>query len=314
MKFRPFFPHRPQPFRPAVRIENRDGRTEVVGLDVWHSFWRDPYHLFLTVPWSFFAGIVATLYFAINAGFAFLYLLDPVAIAGVKTPTFFDAFFFSVQTFASIGYGVLNPQSFYANVVVTIEALSSLFGIALVTGLIFARFTKSSAKILFSKVAVVHTHNGIPTLSFRAANERRNNILSAQLRVFLMRDEISLEGEFMRRFYELKLERNYSPSFTIGWTVMHQIDPESPLFGCTQESLMQVHAQIVVSLSGIDETIANAIHARYTYSAQSILFNHRLVDTLRTTVDGHGYIDYARFHDAEPIESIQGYTTRKSMP
>lgn len=300
MKIRPFVQLNPKPFRPAVRIENKDGRTEVVGLGVWHAFWRDPYHLFLTVPWSFFAGIVAALYFAINAGFACLYLLDPGAIAGVKTPNFFDAFFFSVQTFASIGYGVLNPQSLYANVVVAIEALSSLFGIALVTGLIFARFTKSSAKVLFSKFAVINSHNGTPTLIFRAANERRNNILSAKLRVFLMRDEVSLEGEFMRRFYELKLERNYSPSFTIGWTAMHKIDQDSPLFGCTQESLLQVHAQLVVSLSGIDETIANTIHARHTYSTQSILFNHRLVDILSTTAEGHGYIDYTRFHDTEP--------------
>jgi inward rectifier potassium channel len=284
---------------PPVRIERKDGRTQVVGLDVWYSFWRDPYHLFLTAPWLFLLGIVSTLYIFVNSGFAILYLLVPSSIGGVDSPSFFDAFFFSVQTFASIGYGVINPQTFYANIIVTLEAITSLFAIALVTGLVFARFTKSTARVLFSKVAVINMHNGVPTLMFRAANERRNQILEANLHVFLMRDEISTEGEYMRRLYELKLERNYSPSFTLGWTVMHKIDQDSPLYGCKAESLIQLEVQLLASLSGIDETIANAIHARHTYSAKEILFNSRFVDILSKTTEGHGYIDYARFHDTE---------------
>jgi inward rectifier potassium channel len=294
-------PVKNKPYRPPVRIEQKDGRTQVVGLDVWHSFWRDPYHLFLTIPWLYLFCIVAALYIVINSCFAILYLLVPASIGGIDSPSFFDAFFFSVQTFASIGYGVMNPQTFYANIIVTFEALVSLFTIALVTGLVFTRFTKSTARVLFSKLAVINIHNGVPTLMFRTANERRNQILEANLRVFLLRDEVSTEGEFMRRLYELKLERNYSPSFTLSWTVMHKIDRDSPLYGCTAESLVQVEAQILASLNGIDETIANAIHARHIYTAREILFNSRLVDILNRTIEGHGYIDYKRFHDTELI-------------
>jgi inward rectifier potassium channel len=290
--------------RSIWRIEHKDGRNQIVGLNVWYSFWGDPYHLLLTVPWSLLVGILAVLYIAINSGFAGLYLLVPNSIGGIDSPSFADAFFFSVQTFASIGYGVMHPQNLYTNIITTIEAFASLFAIALVTGLIFARFTKSTARVLFSKVAIVKIHNGIQTLMFRAANERRNQILEANLRVVLMRDEISEEGEFMRRFHELKLERNYSPSFTLSWTAIHNIDRDSPLYGCTAESLAQVNAQIIVSLSGIDETIANAIHSRHTYTAADILFDRRFVDILSRTTEGHSYIDYTRFHDTELISLV----------
>jgi inward rectifier potassium channel len=287
--------------RAIWKIEQKDGRNQIVGLNVWHSFWRDPYHLLLTVPWLLLVGILAILYIGINAGFAALYLLVPNSIGGIDSPSFTDAFFFSVQTFAAIGYGVMHPQNLYANIVTTIEAFISLFAIALVTGLIFARFTKSTARILFSKVAIINMHNGVETLMFRAANERRNQILEANLRVVLMRDEISTEGEFMRRFYELKLERNYSPSFTLSWTAIHKIDRDSPLYGCTAESLIQVNAMLIASLSGIDETIANAVHSRHNYTATEILFNSRFVDILSKTTEGISYIDYTRFHDTELI-------------
>ena len=290
--------------RSIWKVENKDGRNQIVGLNVWHSFWRDPYHLLLTVPWLLLIGILAILYIAINSFFAVLYLLVPNSIGGIDSPSFFDAFFFSVQTYASIGYGVLHPQTFYANIITTVEAFVSLFAIALVTGLIFARFTKSTARVLFSKVATVNKHNGVQTLMFRTANERRNQILEANLRVVLMRDEISEEGEFMRRFHELKLERNYSPSFTLSWTAIHKIDPDSPLYGCTAESLPQVNAQLIVSLSGIDETIANAIHSRHTYAATDILFDRRFVDILSRTTEGHSYIDYTKFHDTKPISEL----------
>jgi inward rectifier potassium channel len=194
------------------------------------------------------------------------------------------------------------PKTTYANAVVTVEAMVSLVGIALLTGLAFARFSRPTARVLFSRVAVITPYEGVPTLMFRAANQRRNQILEAQLRVYLMRDEISAEGQFMRRFYDLNLLRNQTPSFTLSWTAMHPIDEYSPLYGATAESLIQTKTLIVVSLNGLDETVTQVIHSRHTYSAQEILWNNRFVDIFYDTSDGHRYIDYNHFHKVLPLE------------
>lgn len=217
--------------------------------------------------------------------------------------SFLDAFFFSVQTMASIGYGVMHPRTTYAHTVVTIESFIGLLGLAITTGLVFARFSRPTARVLFSQVAVIIPHNGVPTLMFRAANKRGNQILEAQLQVSLLRDEISLEGEFMRRFYDLKLLRSRTSAFALSWTVMHPIDETSPLLGATTESLVEEETTITVSLTGLDETVSQTIHARHTYTAQDILWNMRFVDIVSWTPDGERYIDYTHFHDVEPCNS-----------
>lgn len=284
-----------------VHIKIRDGRFHILGSGVWYSYWREPYHLLLTIPWTGFLALTVLSYVVTNAIFALLYLAQPDSIANAKPGSFLDAFFFSVQTLASIGYGAMYPQTVYANTIVTIEAMVSLVGIALLTGLAFARFSRPSARVAFSRAAVIAPHEGAPTLMFRAANQRRNQVLEAQVRLYLMRDEVSAEGQFMRRFHELKLLRNRTPSFTLTWTVLHTIDEYSPLYGATAESLSQMRASLVISLTGIDETVSQAIHARHTYSAQDILWNYRLVDIFHETADGHHYIDYNHFHDVVPL-------------
>jgi inward rectifier potassium channel len=237
------------------------------------------------------------MYGMLNALFALACLAVGDGIANAQPGSFWDAFFFSVQTLASIGYGALYPQTFLANIIVTIEALVGLLGFAVVTGLAFARFSQSTARVLFSRFAVVTPYNGIPSLMFRTANQRGNQIVEAQMRVYLLRDEISLEGHFMRRLYPLRLLRSQSPGFSLTWTAIHPIDAESPLQGQTVESLMQLKAQIVVSLSGIDETVIQAVHARHLYPAQDILWNHQLVDIIHATKCGEHYIDFTHFHD-----------------
>nr|WP_290226685.1 ion channel [Trichocoleus desertorum] len=289
---------RPQP---VVQIKIRDGQFHILGNGVWHSYWREPYHLLLTIPWTGFLALTVLCYGVTNAVFALLYLAQPASIANAKPGSFLDAFFFSVQTLASIGYGALYPQTVYANTLVTIEAMVSLVGIALLTGLAFARFSRPTARVSFSHVAVIGPYEGVPTFIFRTANQRRNQILEAKLRLYLMRDEMSLEGHSMRRFYELKLLRSHTPSFTLSWTVLHPIDQSSPFYGATPESLAQMRASVVVSLSGIDETVSQAIHARYTYGAQDILWNYCFVDIFHETADGHRYINYNHFHDVMPL-------------
>lgn len=273
------------------------GIFQLPNTGAWHSYWRDPYHLLLTLPWTGFLFLMVLIYGAMNMLFALLYLADREGIANARPGSFWDAFFFSVQTLATIGYGAFHPQSFFANIIVTIEALAGLLGFAVVTGLAFARFSQSTARILFSRFAIITDYNGVPTLMFRSANQRNNQIVEAHMQAYLLRDEVSQEEIFMRRLYPLKLLRSQTPSFTLTWTAIHPIDPESPLHGQTTESLAQLNAQIVISLSGIDETVSQVLHARHLYQAQDILWGYQLVDIIHVTKGGDRYIDFAHFHD-----------------
>jgi inward rectifier potassium channel len=286
----------------VVKIKINDGKFQIQGLGAWYSYWRDPYHLLLTLPWWGFIAIVAIAYIAINTIFALLYLAGGDCLAGARPGSFEDAFFFSVHTLGSIGYGVIAPKTTYANIIVTLEAITSLLIIAVVTGLAFARFSLPTARVLFSRVAVITPYNGVPTLMFRAANQRRNLILEAQLQVYLMRDEITAEEQFIRRIYDLKLIRHRSPSFALTWTAMHPIDEDSPLYGATLESLFESQTTLVISLSGVDETVAQALHARHIYAAQDIMWNHRFVDIVSNSGRGDRCIDYKYFHDVLPLE------------
>ena len=169
------------------------------------------------------------------------------------------------------------------------------------SGLAFARFSRSTARVIFSRVAVIAPHEGAPTLSFRAANKRRNRILEAQLRVYLLRDEVTAEGQRLRRIYDLNLLRNQTPSFTLSWSAFHPIDESSPFYGVSAEDLAQTNATIVISLSGLDETIAQILHARHTYAAHEVLWHHRFLDIICQTPNGNRYIDFAFFHAVEPL-------------
>jgi inward rectifier potassium channel len=286
---------------PIVQIVKRDGRLNIVGMGAWHSYWRDPYHLMLTIPWSGFLALAALGYVVANALFALAYLAGGDGIENARPGSFFDAFFFSVQTMASIGYGVMHPRTAYANAVVTIESLTGLMGLAMGTGLMFARFSRPTARVIFSCVAVITPYEGVPTLMFRAANQRRNQILEAQIRVRLMRDEVSAEGQFMRRVYDLNLVRNQNPMFSLSWTAMHPIDEQSPFYGATPESLDEAETSLVVTLSGLDETVSQTIYARHTYVSREILWNMRFVDIISKTKEGNRFVDYSRFHDVVPL-------------
>jgi inward rectifier potassium channel len=290
---------------PRIDIHVRDGKFEIMGMGIWYYYWRDPYHLLLTIPWPGFLILICLSYITINALFAIAYLLGGDCIANARPGSFLDVFFFSVQTLASIGYGAMYPKTTYANIIVTIEAMIGLVGIAVMTGLAFARFSRPTARVMFSRVAVITPHDNKPTLMFRTANQRRNMILEAQLRVYLMRDEITAEGQFMRRIYDLKLLRNQTPSFSLSWSVVHVIDEFSPLYGMTAESLIQTNSMLMISLSGIDETVTQVVHARHSYSAHEILWNNRFVDIFHETPDGHRYIDYNRFHDVLPLDEME---------
>lgn len=288
---------------PRLRMVSRDGTfTTVVRKGVSYFSWSDLYHWLLNLSWTKLLVLIALAYLGSNTLFAFAYMIQPDSIANARPGNFFDAFFFSVQTMATIGYGAMSPKTAYANLLVTIEALFGLLGVSMATGLMFARFSRPTARVRFTHTAVIAPYNGVPTLMFRGANERQNWILEVQMRVTLARNEITKEGQFMRRFYDLPLVRSYSPLFALSWTIMHTIDENSPLYGVNPERMIEEQMEIIVTLTGIDETVSQTIHSRHSFVAQEILWNMRFVDIMLKTRDGRRCIDYSRFHDVEPVD------------
>ncbi len=264
----------------------------------------DLYHALLTMGWPRFVLGVGLLFLFVNTLFAFAYWSQPAAIVHSRPGSFMDAFFFSVQTMATIGYGIMYPGTLFANILMTLETLIGLFGLALATGLAFARFSRPRARIVFSHFAVISRYHGIPTLMFRAANKRGNQILEAHVEATLVRNEISPEGHAMRRFYDLPLLRQKNPTFSYSWTVMHPITAESPLFHHDHDLLRAADAQVVVILSGLDETLSQAIHARHVYRPDEILAGYRLEDVLSKSGDTY-VIDYSRFDNVVPDTAAQ---------
>jgi inward rectifier potassium channel len=286
---------------PPPRLVGRGRSDELVRYGLVRHWWHDNYHSALTIPWWGFLLITGSFYIGLNLLFACLYLAQHGSIANVPDLDFADAFFFSVQTMATIGYGQLVPQTIYANVLVTIEALIGMLIIALTTGLVFARFSRPTARILFSQVATIGTYDGVPTLFVRAGNERKNQILRADVSMHFLRTEVSREGSTMRRFYDMKLARARTPLFGLTFLIMHVIDQDSPLFGLTANDCAVIDAEIIVTISGLDETMSQTIHARTSFTSDEIRWDHRFVDIFGYTKDGRRAIDFSRFHDTEAM-------------
>ena len=265
-----------------------------------HPF-SDFYHWLLVISWPQFILLISLFYLAINVIFANAYLTAGEGIANAEPGSFSDAFFFSVQTMSTIGYGAMYPQTIYAQILVIIEVLAGLILVAMGTGLIFVRFAQPTARIIFSNIVVICPFNGIPSLMFRIANKRDNRIIEARIQVSLLQNEISSEGIELRRVYNLQLMRSESPSFRLSWTVMHPIDENSPLFGKTAASLLDTDTEIIVILTGLDETFSQTIHARYVYNTHDIRWGMRFVDILNKADTGKYSIDYKHFHDVIPI-------------
>ncbi|HEY1795950.1 MAG TPA: ion channel [Stellaceae bacterium] len=279
---------------------NRADRVLALGLPrLWVG---DLYHRILTVGWcGFFLG-GAALYVVANTIFALLYLIEPGAISGARPGAFADAFFFSVETMATIGYGQMTPATLYANLLMTVESAFGLMVVALSTGMVFARFSRPTARVLFSQVAVIGPHDGKQTLTVRLANERQNQIVAAEVTMTLIRDEISLEGDLRRRFYDLTLVRHRSPVFALTFSVMHVIDSESPFYEESAETLAAANGELVVTATGIDETLAQTVHARTSYLTHEILWDRRFTNILGWTEDGRRAIDYRLFHDTMRLD------------
>jgi inward rectifier potassium channel len=292
------------------RLLNRDGTYNVERVGP-HGDWRkDLYHSVLTMSWSQFLGSVAAIYLVSNLLFAALYFscgphglahTDQSLLPNGEGDRFLECFFFSVQTSATIGYGRLVPDSLIANIMVTIEAFSALLGIAVVTGVVFARFSRPTARVVFSKLAVINRHDDIPSFIFRLANLRSNQIVEAQISVTLSKMEKTAEGETYRNFYDLKLERARSPMFVLSWTVVHPIDHASPLHGMSHQDWVDQEAEVLVGLTGMDETFVQPIHSRFSYGPDDIRWNYRFVDIFGRSVARKAVLDTSKIDLVVPV-------------
>jgi inward rectifier potassium channel len=254
----------------------------------------------MTASWAMVFGSFATFFLLFNLAFAAIYSLQPGSIANLNPLGYWGRFFFSVETFATVGYGDMHPQSPFAHVVAAVEIFIGLMSLALLTGLMFARFSRPKARFLFARYAVIRTVDGRLTLMLRAANARQNIVMEATAHLRLLRDETTPEGFEIRRIHDLPLKRHQHPSFLFGWTLMHVIDESSPMAGQTEQSLTASGGYLLLSISGTDETTGQTLMARYNYVATALRWNHGFADIL-TSTDGIDYFDYTRFHEVEPL-------------
>jgi len=289
------------------RLLNRDGSFNVArsGLGFFESF--APYHLLLTIGWGGFIGLVCLTYFVLNFLFALAYLACGPGALVVSMPAMFggrftQAFFFSVETFATIGYGNIAPNGALAHGIVTVEALVGLMYQALATGLLFARFTRPSAAVLFSRHAVIAPYNDGQALMFRIVNRRRNEIIQLEAQVLFSAMEPDPGGGATRRYTLLPLERNKVTFFPLSWTVVHPLDAASPLYGQTGETLDAKQGEILVLLTGIDEAVEQTVHARSSYRADEIVWNARFQSMfLKHDSQSRVAVDVSRVHEIERL-------------
>lgn len=267
------------------------------------SFLEDTYHKVIAMPWWRFFAYAAMGWILVNGLFALFYVLAPGAVSGARPGDLEDAFYFSVQTLATIGYGAMAPASRYGHIVVVAEALVGTLGVALVTGVTFAKFARPTARVLFSAHAVIQPRDGVPHLVFRLANWRGNMVVEGQLRAIVLMKQQTREGDVIRVPVDLPLVRDRTAMFALTWIPMHRIDPTSPFWGGQDalDRLAAERAEIFLVFTGIDETIAQNIHARHRYRIEDVALNARYVDVLEIHPDGTRTIDYGRFHDIEAL-------------
>jgi inward rectifier potassium channel len=282
----------------------RMGGREIEARGLAGGFWSDLYYRSMTVSWPGFFGGAAVIFLVLNGGFAFIYYLGDFLgenpIANAVPGRFLDLLYFSIETLATVGYGDMHPQTDYGHLVATVEIFTGMSFLAVMTGLVFARFSRPRARFVFTRHPIVAQHEGEPTLMIRVANARHNTISGATAKLWLIRGEHTAEGQYFRRYYQLALQRNENPVFAFSWTIFHPVDETSPLYGASPDELAAADALLVLNISGLDDNSAQQLNARQTYSQDLIRWQHRYVDISSNDDDGRLILDYAKFHDVTP--------------
>lgn len=279
-----------------IRSLQRDGTMNLDRRSFQKTLFGDLYHVLMSSSWVKLLGMITGLFLMINLFFGTAYFLaGDQALEGMEAAAgwahWLECVFFSVQTFATIGYGKLSPLSLIAHLLVTLEALIGLLSVAMMTGMIFSRFSRPTARVLFSENLLITEIDSQPSLVFRMANVRLNQIVEARVRVVLLQTETTAEGQSFREFYELVLERSNSPLFSMSWTVIHPIDSESPLYGKTREQILNSDMEFMVTLNGTDDTFLQSVYSRKAYTVEDILWNVHFADMISRTPEGRLHVD-----------------------
>ena len=273
------------------------GGREVIAEGLHLNFWADISHRSMTASWPAFIGGAALVFVAFNAVFALFYWIGNEPISNVPGGAYIDYLYFSIETLSTAGYGDMHPQTHYGHFIATVELFTGIFSMSLMTGLIFARFSRPNARLLFADHPVISSHDGKPTLMVRFANERHNIIGNATARLWMLKNVVTMEGRPLRRFYELPLIRNEHPALALSWTLYHVVDEESPLYGLNADDLEASKVSLLVVVSGYDVVAAQTVHARKSYDHSDIRFGQRYADIIGTSEDGRIRINYDRFHE-----------------
>lgn len=280
-----------------IKFANREVLTKGLPRD----FWRDLYHRSMTVSWPVFILAVAAVFLVTNAIFAGLFACGAAPIANAPPGSFAYLFFFSVETLATVGYGDMHPQTIYGHIVASIEMFAGLIFAAVITGLIFARFSRPRARLVFAEVATVSPHDGRLALCIRVANARLNLIANASAKLWMIRNVRTTEGRPFRRFYPLSLMSSESPVFTLSWSIFHIIDESSPLHGLGPDDLEVSEGTFVLTVQGRDESFAQEVQARQTYGWKDLRWNHAYTDIMEAGTPDRLVINHDVFHQTRGL-------------
>jgi len=285
-----------------LRLLNRDGSFNVHRFSP--TFWErvTSYHSLVTMSWPRFFLLIGVSYFLLNLPFALAYYLcGPKALAGDGAlHGFARYFFFSIDTFSTIGYGNITPSGFAANFLVSVEAIFGLLSVGLVAGLVYARFARPTAKILYSRNAVIAPYRGITAFMFRLVNRRQNELIEVNARVILSRFE-DRDGRRQRVYHNLQLERPNVAFFPLSWTVVHPIDEDSPLWGWTEEQALAAESEFLILLTATDEVFAQSVHSRTSYSSFEVIWNARFT-SMFTEREGALGFSADKLHEVERLK------------
>jgi inward rectifier potassium channel len=275
---------------------------------------RDPYHLAVALTWPQFLAALLALYLSVNVVFTILFWLVPGSVANARPDSFSDAFFFSIETLATVGYGKMYPATLYGHMVASIEIVCGLAFTAVLTGLTFVRFSRPRAKLIFAANPVVAMHNGKPTLMVRIGNGRAAVLADARAQLNVLLTETTTEGKVFHRAQELQLERAHIPIFPLFWTLMHVLDERSPLNGYDAARAVKANAQVFVAIEARDPTLATTVHDIRNYPAEDVRFGMRYTEAVTTARDGTPVLDLTAIGALEPDvgdRQEQGWTERE---
>jgi inward rectifier potassium channel len=285
---------------PRSRVRAIGGRR-IIADGLSRGLWNDFYHNAMVASWPRFFGVLAAAFVSLNLFFAVIYSFGHAPIANAHEGSFSDLFFFSVETTATVGYGDMYPQTLYGHMVATSENFVGLVLLSVMGGLVFSRFSRPRAQLIFARNPVLAPHDGVPTLTFRIANARRSFITEATAKLWVLGPTESAEGRRFIAFQPMRLSKNENPTLALSWTLFHPVDADSPIHGVGEAELLASELNFVLSINGLDETSSQMVYARQTFAAQDVRHGHEFVDIFSLDESGLRHIDYARVHDTRPM-------------